>query len=360
MVIDTASARRKALFLRNLLLCGAAAILPAAPAIAADEAAAAESADADQIQSSRDIVVQAEIGYRNRAEDEPEPVLVYGEEYFQRFEPLTAGDALKRVPSVTFLSDVIESDGARLRGLDPGYTQILINGEKVPGSNADRSFFLDRVPAELIKQVEIVRSSSARRTSDAVAGSLNIVLRDGYELDGGYIRAGGLLFDDGKVKPSVGAVSHIGLDLDIVERTAGLVVALGELVLGAAAALEVGRDDQSARADLATPGRAERFSPLAVIVIQPADPDVASVQRHGIAQNDVDRPRHRVALAIGRRRAHHLDPLYQLGWNAIHEEGPIHARARHPLAVDQDLGIAGIQTAQARAIRFQYVRQKRH
>ncbi|MFN9634797.1 MAG: TonB-dependent receptor plug domain-containing protein, partial [Erythrobacteraceae bacterium] len=117
---------------------------------------------------------------------------------------MTAGDALKRVPGVTFLSDVIESDGARLRGLDPGYTQILIIGERVPGGQADRSFFLDRIPAELIEQVEIVRSSSARRTGDAVAGSLNIKLRDGFALDGGYVRASGLFFDDGEVKPSGG------------------------------------------------------------------------------------------------------------------------------------------------------------
>lgn len=108
------------------------------------------------------------------------------------------------MPGVTFLSDVIESDGARLRGLDPGYTQVLINGERVPGGQADRSFFLDRIPAELIEQVEIVRSSSARRTGDAVAGSLNIKLRDGYTFDGGYLRAGGLFFDDGEVKPSGG------------------------------------------------------------------------------------------------------------------------------------------------------------
>ena len=161
-----------------------------------------ESED-DQIQTAKEIVVQGNIGFRNRS-DAAEPVLVYDEEYFQRFEPLTAGDALKRVPGVTFLSDVLESDGARLRGLDPGYTQILINGERVPGGQSDRSFFLDRIPAELIERVEIVRSSSARRTGDAVAGSLNIVLRDGFSLDGGYVRAGGLLFDDGKVKPSGG------------------------------------------------------------------------------------------------------------------------------------------------------------
>lgn len=184
---------------RNLFI--GTAIVLAAPAVAtAQEIPAGGN---EQIRSSSDIVVIGGIGFRNRSE-ETEQTLVYGDDYFQRFEPLTAGDALKRVPSVTFLSDVIESDGARLRGLDPGYTQILINGEKVPGSNADRSFFLDRIPAELVKQVEIVRSSSARRTGDAVAGTLNIVLRDALTMDGGYVRGGALLFDDGKVKPSGG------------------------------------------------------------------------------------------------------------------------------------------------------------
>ncbi|NML05994.1 TonB-dependent receptor [Sphingomonas sp. G-3-2-10] len=165
---------------------------------------AADEGDQD-IQTSSDIVVQGGIGFRNRS-DTTVPTLVYDTDYFQRFEPLTAGDALKRVPSVTFLSDVIESDGARLRGMDPGYTQILINGDRVPGSQADRSFFLDRIPAELISRVEIVRSNSARRTGDAMAGTLNIVLRDGFQLDGGYVRLGGLRFDDGELKPSVGLV----------------------------------------------------------------------------------------------------------------------------------------------------------
>ncbi|WP_430403541.1 TonB-dependent receptor plug domain-containing protein [Hyphomonas sp.] len=169
------------------------------------EPAAPIDAEGDPIMRAETVVVQGYIGYRDRTDDTVQ-TLTYGQDYFQRFEPLTAGDALKRVPSVTFLSDVIESDGARLRGLDPGYTQILINGEKVPGSNADRSFFMDRIPAELIDRVEIVRGATARRSGDAVAGTLNIVLRDGYELDGGYIRAGALRFDDGEVKPSFGGV----------------------------------------------------------------------------------------------------------------------------------------------------------
>jgi len=189
--------------IRTALLLGGACI-----ALSSHSASYAQDVtpDAENITRADDIVVLGGIGYRNRTDTTAEPVLQYDTDYFQRFEPLTAGDALKRVPSVTFLSDVIESDGARLRGLPPGYTQILINGERVPGSNADRSFFMDRIPAELISRVEIVRSSSARRTGDAIAGTLNIVLRDGYELDGGYVRGGALLYRDGEFEPSLGAV----------------------------------------------------------------------------------------------------------------------------------------------------------
>ena len=160
----------------------AVALFSAVPALAQDADSGSVVADEDsEIQTSQDIVVQGQIGYRNRVET-TEPVLVYDTDYFQRFEPLSAGDALKRVPSVTFLSDVLESDGVRLRGLDPAYTQILINGEQVPGAGsssgaigngAETAFFVDRIPAELIERVEIVRSASANRSGDAMAGALS-------------------------------------------------------------------------------------------------------------------------------------------------------------------------------------------
>ncbi|MBI1686219.1 TonB-dependent receptor plug domain-containing protein [Caulobacter hibisci] len=196
-----------------LALCALAPLAMAASAAAAD-LADAPIATAEEPVTASEVVVQAHIAYRNRSE-ETAPVLQYDLDYFQRFEPLTAGDALKRVPSVAFLSDVLESDGVRLRGLDPAYTQILINGEKVPGAGsgsgafgagADGAFFVDRIPAELIERIEIVRSASANRSGDAVAGAINIVLRDAYALDGGFIRAGALRFDDSKVRGTLGGV----------------------------------------------------------------------------------------------------------------------------------------------------------
>jgi len=187
---------------KALFAMAALAPLMATPAWAVDGDAADE---AERTKTVEELVVTGAIAFRNRVEG-PQPVLSYDLEYFQRFEPLTAGDALKRVPSVAFLSDVLESDGARLRGLDPGYTQILINGERVPGAGVDRSFFVDRIPAELIERVEVVRSASANRSGDAVAGALNIVLRDGYTFDGGYVRAGAILLNDDRVRETIGGV----------------------------------------------------------------------------------------------------------------------------------------------------------
>lgn len=152
---------------------------------------------------SEEVVVTGQIIYRNRV-DTPAPVLTYGLDYFQRFEPLTVGDMLKRVPSAVFTSDVNEFDGLRLRGLDAAYSQILINGKKTPGAGVDRSFFVDRIPAELVEKIEIVRSSSADRPAEGIGGALNIVLKDAYDFEGLFVKAGALHFDDGDTKGTGG------------------------------------------------------------------------------------------------------------------------------------------------------------
>jgi outer membrane receptor protein involved in Fe transport len=180
------------------------------PALAAATAlhATAQQAPREQAQAAQlpPVVVTGEITYRDRTPDIA-PTLTYGQDYFQRFEPATAGDMVKRVPSATFVSDILEFDAVQLRGLAPAYTQVLVNGKQVPGGADDRSFWLDRIPAEMVERVEVLRSASANRSGDAMAGAINVVLRDAYKFDGSYIRAGLTRYDDGKVQPTVGLVS---------------------------------------------------------------------------------------------------------------------------------------------------------
>ncbi|ACI97742.1 TonB-dependent receptor plug domain-containing protein [Rhodospirillum centenum] len=152
-------------------------------------------------QEIEEIIITGTIAFRNRTSD-PNPVLAYDLEYFQRFEPVSVGEMLKRVPGVTFTSDVLEYDAVQMRGLPAGYTQVLINGRTAPGGEADRSFFVDRIPAELVERVEIVRAPRADQPSEGVAGTLNVITKDSARFAGGFAKIGGLINDDGKIRPS--------------------------------------------------------------------------------------------------------------------------------------------------------------
>ncbi|HEY0044670.1 MAG TPA: TonB-dependent receptor [Allosphingosinicella sp.] len=204
---------RAALGARLLLSCGVAFGAFASPARAAEDDAAemvaeAVAAETEAEQSSQDIVVTGTIAFRNRTDD-PNPVLSYDLEYFQRFEPVSVGEMLKRVPGVTFTADVLEYDGVQMRGLPPGFTQVLINGRRAPGGEADRSFFVDRIPAELVERIEIVRAPRADQPSEGVAGTLNIVTKESASFDGGFAKLGALINKDGGVRPS-GALAYAG------------------------------------------------------------------------------------------------------------------------------------------------------
>ncbi len=173
------------------------AALGAASAIAMAAALTPASAqETGQGESIDTIVVHGENVYRDRTDD-INPTLSYDLEYFQRFEPTTVGEMLKRTPGVVFTSDVLEYDAVQLRGLGAQFTQILINGRKVPGQSGNGSFFVDRIPAELIERIEIIRAPAADISGEGVAGTLNIILKTGADLDGAFIRLGGSYFDGG-------------------------------------------------------------------------------------------------------------------------------------------------------------------
>ena len=190
----------------SLLGCAMGALVAPVAAQAAEAEKPASTTKEGVSILSEDIIVTGDIAFRNRTRD-PNPVLSYDLEYFQRFEPVSVGEMLKRVPGVTFTSDVLEYDGAQMRGLPPGYTQVLINGRRAPGGEADRSFFVDRIPAELVERIEIVRAPRADQPSEGVGGTLNVITKESAMFDGGFVKAGALINEDGGVRPS-GALAY--------------------------------------------------------------------------------------------------------------------------------------------------------
>ncbi|MEZ5961708.1 MAG: TonB-dependent receptor [Hyphomonadaceae bacterium] len=162
------------------------------------------------VEELEDIVITGEIQYRNRT-DTVAPELVYDQQFFEQFEPLSVGDQLSRVPGVAFTSDIGERDAPQMRGLGEGFTQVLVNGRPIPGAGNDRTVFVDRIPAEIIDRIEIVRSPSANIDSQGIGGTINIILKDGMSLPPGAIaRIGGVYDVDNEELNGLGALSISG------------------------------------------------------------------------------------------------------------------------------------------------------
>jgi outer membrane receptor for ferrienterochelin and colicins len=160
------------------------------------------------IQTADEMIVYGTVPHGSRTEA-PNPTLSYDLEYFQRFEPISAGDALKRAPGVSFTSDTLEYDQVQLRGLPAPYAQVQINGQAVTGGGNDRVFFVDRIPAELIDGVEIIRSPSADMSSEAIAGGVNVKLKRAGEFEGGWVR-GSAFGVEGDELRGAGSIGHAG------------------------------------------------------------------------------------------------------------------------------------------------------
>ncbi|WP_296001104.1 TonB-dependent receptor [Rugamonas sp.] len=84
----------------------------------------------------------------------------------------TLADALKRLPGISIAGVPGQGGEIRMHGLGNGYTQIMLNGVPVPAG-----FALDSIAPELIERVDIVRAATADASNQALAGSINIVLR---------------------------------------------------------------------------------------------------------------------------------------------------------------------------------------
>src|SRR5262245_23563050 len=192
---------------RSVLLCGVAwSVLPGLAM-----AQGPQPTGVPGIQTADELIVYGDIVHRNRT-DSVAPTLSYDVEYFQRFEPISAGDALKRVPGVSFGSDMLEYDALQLRGLPAIYAQVQVNGQNLTGGGNDRVFFVDRIPAELIDSVEIIRSPSADMSSEGIAGTANVNLKRAGTIKGGWVRGSGFGIVDDQLRGagSVGYGNTIG------------------------------------------------------------------------------------------------------------------------------------------------------
>ena len=100
--------------------------------------------------------------------------IVIGREELDKQGDGTLGEVLKRLPGVTIQGAPGRGGAIRMRGLGGGYTQILLDGQRVPPG-----FSVESLTPEMVEKVEIMRAPTAETGARAIAGTINIVLREG-------------------------------------------------------------------------------------------------------------------------------------------------------------------------------------
>jgi TonB-dependent receptor len=84
-------------------------------------------------------------------------------------------DAVGRLPSVTLERDEGEGKYIQVRGAEPRYNNVTIDGVEVAAPEASvRQIKLDTMPANLIESVEVNKTLSANQDGDAIGGSVNL------------------------------------------------------------------------------------------------------------------------------------------------------------------------------------------
>jgi iron complex outermembrane receptor protein len=117
--------------------------------------------------------------------------IVVGREEIERQGDATLGEILKRLPGVTLGGPPGRGGQIRFRGLGAGYTQILLDGDRVPPG-----FQIDSISPEQIERIEILRAPTAETGARAIGGTINIITREGYARKVNDVRIGAQLEND--------------------------------------------------------------------------------------------------------------------------------------------------------------------
>ena len=128
--------------------------------------------------------------------------IVIGREEIERQGDANVGEILKRMPGISVGGTPGRGGGIRMRGLSQGYTQILLDGQRVPPG-----FSVESLTPEMIERIEIYRAPTAETGAQAIAGTINIITREGRRGMPSELKAGAS-FQGGYVTPTASYVQY--------------------------------------------------------------------------------------------------------------------------------------------------------
>lgn len=122
--------------------------------------------------------------------------IVISREEIEQYGDTNLGDVMRRLPGVTQGGRPGRGGPVRMRGMAGGFTQILINGERIPPG-----FSMEDIAPEQVERIEILRAPTAATGTRAIAGTINIILREALRERRNDIRAG-VQEENGRYSPN--------------------------------------------------------------------------------------------------------------------------------------------------------------
>ena len=172
-------------------------------------ALAQEAPQEPQVDEGSAIIVTGTRAVGMQATDSAAPIQVLGQDAIARVGQPNLNQVLTQiVPSFTAQTQGTDlssfSLSARLRGLSPNHTLVLVNGKRRHGNailqvlgafSGSAAPSIDLIPPDAVSQVEVFQEGAAAvYGTDAIAGVINFILKD--EAEGGSFKVtGGQYYD---------------------------------------------------------------------------------------------------------------------------------------------------------------------
>ena len=99
--------------------------------------------------------------------------VIYEAEFFAQYNPVTANDMLERIPGIDLENGGPDDDNDR--GLGTG-GNLLINGQRIAGKENAAQDQLNRIPANEVERIEIIRDTSGELNVRGAGEVINIIL----------------------------------------------------------------------------------------------------------------------------------------------------------------------------------------
>lgn len=114
----------------------------------------------------------------NQQKNNPNITNIVSADQIGRFPDANIGDAMKRIPGITIINDQGEARFGLIRGTEPRFNSVMVNGERLPSAEkGSRTVQLDLIPSDMIQTIEVNKAVTPDMDADAIGGAANLVTR---------------------------------------------------------------------------------------------------------------------------------------------------------------------------------------